>query len=728
MPSIREIAERVLTARTLREKLHGAPHQVSDEQRECSMVLPSSPGRPKELEISAKGVQVDFPGTNKLDDTAERGKMLHFLANHELLATELMALALLKFPNAPEEFRRGVYETMREEQAHTLMYMRRMKSCGMEFGELPVNDYFWRMVSTMECPMDFVARLSLVFEQANLDYSLHYGKLFREVGDGGTARVLETIYDDEIGHVGHGLKWFRKWKDAGLTDWAAYKKTLFFPMTVARGKGMVPFNAEGRRAAGLDEEWIREIEVAEQSRGRTPVVHWFNPNAESVAAHEVAKERGVARGHFTSKKRQAWLEEDLEVLPIAWAKKDDVVLVRQKVSYEHHKTLRDSGFIMPEFVELGGDDQLKERKLSGFSPWAWTRDACERLAPYAAGVPTNMPKQWRAPIPTELFSKQFGVKIAEEAGETYSLWLTELAEIVDVETGQLQESLFRGMRGLNSWPQMEELGVNAENFHNHVLLKAPFSSAGRGHVRLGTAARSEEPNDKELTPSQLGWLRRIIEEQGGVVVEWWQQRSVDFSAQYEVNAQGAVQFQGMTRLLNDANGHYLGTFVCNKWTRGLSSDLARYLFHEASALSFYRDELPKLIEPLLQEHHFDGNFSIDAYVADTGDENHPYLLRKIVELNPRMTMGRVAHELLKKSGPGKAGVFQILRKSRLGEDCWKGLRDREFLDVNPMHPQIADGLHFINDPVTAREFVALWCVGKNDKEIFGLIEQFGSSS
>jgi len=117
--------------------------------------------------------------------------MLHFLANHELLATELMALVLLKFPDAPKEFRMGVYRTLREEQAHTLMYMRRMKECGLHFGELPVNDYFWRMVSGMEEPIDFVTRLSLTFEQANLDFSKHYATLFRQVGDSSTANVLE---------------------------------------------------------------------------------------------------------------------------------------------------------------------------------------------------------------------------------------------------------------------------------------------------------------------------------------------------------------------------------------------------------------------------------------------------------------------------------------------------------------------------------------------------------
>ena len=82
-----------------------------------------------------------------------------------------MALALLKFPNAPEKFRRGLYGILREEQEHLRLYLERMRAVGVEFGEIPVSDFFWRTISSMATPIDFVARLSLTLEQANLDYA-----------------------------------------------------------------------------------------------------------------------------------------------------------------------------------------------------------------------------------------------------------------------------------------------------------------------------------------------------------------------------------------------------------------------------------------------------------------------------------------------------------------------------------------------------------------------------
>lgn len=48
-----------------------------------------------------------------------------------------MALALLKFPDAPASFGRGLLETLRDEQTRPRLYMHRMEQCGIKFGELP---------------------------------------------------------------------------------------------------------------------------------------------------------------------------------------------------------------------------------------------------------------------------------------------------------------------------------------------------------------------------------------------------------------------------------------------------------------------------------------------------------------------------------------------------------------------------------------------------------------
>jgi uncharacterized ferritin-like protein (DUF455 family) len=282
-----EFALRILHSTNLEEKLAGPGEPITDEDPDTDPLTPDRPGRPDSLVWNSNRERASFPGLHQLEDNEQRGLLLHFFANHELLATELMALVLVKFPKAPAAFRQGVYDTLREEQFHTRWYKERMKQCGVTFGDYPVSGFFWDMVAPMETPLDYVTRLSLTFEQANLDYARHYATAFAAAGDATTARILDRIYRDEIGHVGYGLEWFRRWKAPGQDDWEAFRKQLVFPLSPSRAKGNgVPFNQTGRLAAGLDQPFVTSLEIFERSRGRTPNVYWFTPDEEAAMAQE----------------------------------------------------------------------------------------------------------------------------------------------------------------------------------------------------------------------------------------------------------------------------------------------------------------------------------------------------------------------------------------------------------------------------------------------------------
>src|SRR5580698_6016927 len=339
---LREFAESVLFGTTLEEKLR-CPDEITDEQPGAAIVTPTGPSRPVKLKFKPHTAgKSDFPGLHPLEDISERGKLLHFFGNHELLATELMALVLLKFPDAPAAFRKGVLRTLREEQEHTRLYLERMKTCGVEFGELPVSGYFWRCVSPMEHPIDYVASLCLTFEQANLDFAQHFSRSFATVGDADSAKLLEKIYRDEIGHVAYGLKWFRRWKNPAESDWDAFCHTLKYPLSPQRAKG-IALNIAGRRAAGIDPHFIAELNVYSQSKGRTPSVFVFNPFADGRLSEGKT---------FNPAKHQAQLARDLENLPQFLCRQDDIVLTSHKPSVEFLSRIKQAGFPLPEFVEL----------------------------------------------------------------------------------------------------------------------------------------------------------------------------------------------------------------------------------------------------------------------------------------------------------------------------------------------------------------------------------------
>src|ERR1035437_5275068 len=130
---LREFAGRILFVTTLEEKLQ-CPADITDEQLGSQLATPAAPGRPVDLHFKSTGTGRDeFPGTRRLEQERERGRLLDFFANHELLAPELMALVLLRFPDSPAAFRKGVLQTLKDEQEHTRLYLKRMQ-IGREHG------------------------------------------------------------------------------------------------------------------------------------------------------------------------------------------------------------------------------------------------------------------------------------------------------------------------------------------------------------------------------------------------------------------------------------------------------------------------------------------------------------------------------------------------------------------------------------------------------------------
>ncbi len=360
--TVSEFAQRVLQGTTLEEKLTHAPKTLTlDPPRRGGFKTPDLPGRPDHLKPQASNGRSPFPSEEQIHDEEQRAILLHFFANHELIAVELMALALLKFPDAPDAFRRGVLHTLQEEQNHTRWYLQRMKECGVEFGDYHLSPMIWTHISSMESPLDYVSRLSLTFEQANLDYAKHYSEVLAKAGDQKTAKILNKIYHDEIAHVGHGVKWLRRWKKNAQTDWDAWHKQLHIPLTPIRAKGLAPFNEEGRRKAGLNEDFIISLKHFQASRGRSPDLYWFNPEVEFAAAKK----------GWTAPKKINALAADLEyTFALAAPSSDDLVLLRNLPSDKHREYLAGQNLTFPEVAPLSDLASIREaRKIREERPW-----------------------------------------------------------------------------------------------------------------------------------------------------------------------------------------------------------------------------------------------------------------------------------------------------------------------------------------------------------------------
>ena len=713
---LREFAQQILFAHTLEEKLL-CPDVITDERPGPPVPAPNTPGRPAELQFkTGQTGKASFPGVSSLDQPERRGRLLHFFANHELLATELMALVLLRFPDAAAGFRRGVLQTLKDEQEHTRLYLRRMTACGITFGELPVSGYFWRAISAMESPLDYLAGLSLTFEQANLDFTRFFARGFAQIGDTETSGLLERIYKDEIGHVAYGLKWFRKWKDPQQSDWEAFCRQLKFPMSAQRAKGPV-FNIEGRLAAGLDHNFVDELNVYAQSKGRTPGIFVFNPFAEG---------RIAGGKSFTPNKHQQSLQKDLENLPQFLCRQDDVVLVEHRPSAAFLSALKNASYAVPEFVELrehriDAESRLCLRKLGKLSPWAWGPDSLELFGQLFSRVTVGrrLPGDYYNEGVAKLYSKEWSADLLRKVLSRRRSGKAERTTL-----GVSRESITGS--GLESWLCTEqEVGVAASTItevmahiesirrrgHHNIAIKEAIGVAGHNTIRL------LEP---ELLESQRRWILAAVQNGRRVVVEPWLERQADFSVQLEMTLSG-LKLVGYTGLLNDPKGQFRGNWAWPGFTRRICLDLRR-LFPQIpdisrQVLSLY-SEIVLVLEEELREVRYLGPLGIDAFAYRTSEGECQ--LKPIVEINPRYTMGRLTLELMKNVAPGRAGTLRLINRRTIKSDGFDNFASwaRAASERGPLRLEgepvrkLTEGIVCLNDPERAQVCLAIFEVGR----------------
>lgn len=212
-----------------------------------------APGRPPELVVGERADK-----TRGLRAPSGRARALHTFLHHELQAAELMAWALLAFPDAPQEFRRGLVRIALDEIRHMRLYAEQIERLGHRVGDFPVRDWFWTRVPTSPDPASFVAVMGLGLESANLEHTATFAARFRDAGDAEGARVQEVVGLEEIAHVRFGVRWFERF--TGGLDFAAWARALPAPLTPLLMRGR-PLRRDARRRAGQNERFLDELEA-----------------------------------------------------------------------------------------------------------------------------------------------------------------------------------------------------------------------------------------------------------------------------------------------------------------------------------------------------------------------------------------------------------------------------------------------------------------------------------
>ncbi len=173
---------------------------------------PGRPARPDQPELVRPG---KVP-RRRLSSPAGRAALLHAIAHIELNAIDLAFDMLLRFgadPLIPEPLRSeflGDWASVGDDEArHFILVDDRLRELDCHYGALPAHDGLWdAAVATADSLPARLAIAPLVLEARGLDVTPGMINRLDSTGDAESADVLKVIYNEEIGHVATGMRWF----------------------------------------------------------------------------------------------------------------------------------------------------------------------------------------------------------------------------------------------------------------------------------------------------------------------------------------------------------------------------------------------------------------------------------------------------------------------------------------------------------------------------------------
>lgn len=334
-------------------------------------------------------------------------------------------------------------------------------------------------------------------------------------------------------------------------------------------------------------------------------LHIFNPE------HDIALAANLE--NFTAPHAGRQLRHDLGFLPSLWAAEGDAVLVEnpQQAEQAFRKVVQAARRHLGVNIKKNLDwltpskPLLHSTPIGEVAPWGWDkalRAQLRRLDADARLLPSD---------------EQLANMRLLSHRHTAAVLLPQLLR----GTGTVGEAF-----ECSTETEVEELAQR----YGHIVLKAPWSSSGRG---LRFVDHTADTNEK--TANDRGWLRNILNVQGAVMVEPYYNKVKDFGMEFTAYPDGTVTYQGLS-LFHTQNGAYTGNILATEHAK--REMISRYLPPELT------DNVTQLVckaLPAILSGHYCGPIGVDMMIV-RGNDEHQCLLHPCVEVNLRRTMGHAA--------------------------------------------------------------------------------------
>lgn len=199
--------------------------------------------------------------TRNISTPEGRARLLHAIVHIEFSAINLALDHAARFRDMPRQYYADWVGVAAEEAYHFTILRERLLTLGYDYGDFPAHAGLWQMAEKTN--HDALARMALVprlLEARGLDATPPIQRKLEQCGDHESARLLDIILHDEIGHVGLGDRWFRTLCTARqLAPESTYRQLL---NDFKAPRPSAPLNESARLAAGFSASELAELRPA----------------------------------------------------------------------------------------------------------------------------------------------------------------------------------------------------------------------------------------------------------------------------------------------------------------------------------------------------------------------------------------------------------------------------------------------------------------------------------
>lgn len=195
----------------------------------------------------------------KLGGPEGRERMLHAFAHIEFNAINLALDAAYRFRQMPQEFVHDWLLVASEEAKHFQLLNAYLSELGTPYGHYPAHNGLWDMVQkTRHDVLHRMALVPRVMEARGLDVTPGMMQRFGQLNDQRAVSILQVIYEDEVGHVAIGNRWYHYCCEQRGVEPRGTFQALIREYFDGRLRG--PFNYPARQKAGFAADELAELE------------------------------------------------------------------------------------------------------------------------------------------------------------------------------------------------------------------------------------------------------------------------------------------------------------------------------------------------------------------------------------------------------------------------------------------------------------------------------------